>query len=216
MRWPHSIACVVLLVVFTCDPRALGQQANGIFVVPIPNAPFVAIFTAELTRTDPDGASVHLKGSRSFARDSQGRIYKEIRSLAPFTDSSTPPLLMTVIYDPQTRIYTYLYPKSRSYWQGTLNSPIPLLAREYFYGWPARYGPPLDKSVKQEDLGVKSVEGMAVQGVRQTETVIGQPETVVETDEYWYSGDLGMNLVATLHAARQSNSDGEGDSGYAD
>jgi hypothetical protein len=43
MRWPHSIACLGLLVLFVCDPGALGQQANGIFVVPVPNAPFIAI-----------------------------------------------------------------------------------------------------------------------------------------------------------------------------
>jgi hypothetical protein len=201
MRWPHSIVCLVFLVLFACDPfacdsGALGQTANGIFVVPVPNAPFMAISTVEQRRTDPDGTSVHLKSSRAFARDSQGRLYKEIRSLEPFTDSSTAALLMTVIYDPRTRIYTYLYPRIRTYWQGTLDSPIPLLAREYFYGWPARYGLAVDKSVKQEDVGVQSVEGMAVHGVRQTETVLGRPGTVAETDEYWYSDELGMNLVA--------------------
>ena len=35
---------------------------------------------------------------------------------------------------PQTRLYTYIYPPHRTFWEGTLQQPAPLLAREYFYG----------------------------------------------------------------------------------
>jgi hypothetical protein len=78
---PGVLSGIVLLLLFPVSPNALSQIANGIFVTPVPNVPFVAVVKLEQTRTDPDGTIVNLKTNRAIARDSQGRIYKDSRRL---------------------------------------------------------------------------------------------------------------------------------------
>jgi hypothetical protein len=180
-------------------PTALPQLANGTFVAPVRDAPFTAVSRLETTRITPEGASIRLKTIRPMARDSQGRIYKEARKLESASETTTPPILMIALYEPQTKLYTYIYPPDRTFWKGTLKQPASLLAREYFYGWPTRYGPALSKDTRVEDLGQRTMLGLPVQGVRQTRSVAAEGKNLVETDEYWYSDDLGMNLLAIHH-----------------
>ncbi len=66
---------LALLVLLLLSSGALPQIANGIFVTPVPNVPFMAVSKLETTRIDPDGTIVSLKTIRDIARDSQGRIY---------------------------------------------------------------------------------------------------------------------------------------------
>jgi hypothetical protein len=52
-------------------------------------------------------------------------------------------------------------------------------------------------SAKEEDLGTQTIDGMPVRGVRETQEVVDESgKRMVKTDEYWYSDDLHMNLVA--------------------
>jgi hypothetical protein len=92
----------------------MPQIANGIFVTSVPDIPFMAVSELETTRITPDGTSVSLKTTRAFARDSKGRIFKEARRLEPATESATPPIIMIVIYEPQAKTYTFIYPQHRS------------------------------------------------------------------------------------------------------
>lgn len=182
-------------------PNALSQIANGIFVTPVPNAPFVAVVKFEQTRTDPDGTIVNLKTNRTIARDSRGRIYKDVRRLQLASESNTPPMIMIDLYDPQTKTYTYIYPQYGTFWRGTLVRPPSLLAHEFFYGWPTRNGLPVYASAKEEDLGTQTMEDIPVHGIRETQaTKDSAGKSTIETDEYWYSDDLRMNLVARHNA----------------
>jgi hypothetical protein len=149
---------IVLLVLLPVTPGALSQIANGIFVTPVPNAPFVAVVKLEQTRFDPDGTIVKLKTNRAIARDSQGRIYKDSRRLQLASESNAPPMIMIDLFDPQTQTYTFIYPQYRTFWRGTLVRPPSLLAREFFYGWPTRNGLPVNDSAKEEDLGTQTIK----------------------------------------------------------
>jgi hypothetical protein len=195
----RKVAWSGLLIFF---PAALPQLANGTFVAPVLHTPFTAVSTLETTRITPEGASISLKTIRPMARDSQGRIYKEARKLESATETNTPPILMIALYQPETKLYTFIYPSHRTFWEGTLKQPAPLLAREYFYGWPTRYGPPLSKDTRVEDLGKRTMQGISVRGERQTRSFVVQGKNIVETDEYWYSDDLGMNLLAIHHGPK--------------
>jgi hypothetical protein len=56
---------------------------------------------------------------------------------------------------------------------------------------------PVNESAKVEDLGTQTMEGMPVHGIRETQTINDSAGKItVATDEYWYSDDLRMNLVA--------------------
>jgi hypothetical protein len=185
------------LFLFAATPIDADPRANGTFVAPIPNVPFTAVDKMEQTRIDPDGSIVKLKTTRAIARDSQGRIYKVARLLGPAAETGTPPIYMIEFYDPQTKIYTLIYPRSRTFWKGDLNRTPNRLAQEYFYGLPMHNGLPVYKFSKKEELGIQSMLGMPVHGIRETQELVNSAgKNAIGTDEYWYSDDLRMSLVA--------------------
>jgi hypothetical protein len=192
-----AVLFLVPLFLFAATPIDDDPRANGTFVTPIPNAPFTAVDKLQQTLFDPSGTIVKLKTTRAIARDSQGRVYKVARLLRPIAETSTPPIYMIELYDPQSKIYTLIYPRSRTFWKGDLDRTSSLLAQEYFYGLPMHNGLPVYKSAKEEDLGTESLVGMPVHGIRETQKVVDSTgKNGFETDEYWYSDDLRMSVVA--------------------
>jgi hypothetical protein len=185
------------LFLFAATPIDSDPRVNGTFVAPIPNVPFTAVDKMEQTRIDPDGSMVKLKTTRAIARDRQGRIYKVARLLRPFAETATPPIYMIEFYDPQTKIYTLIYPRSRTFWKGNLDRTPNRLAQEYFYGLPMHNGLPVYKFSKEEELGTQSMLNMPVHGIRETQELENSTgKNTIGTDEYWYSDDLRMSLVA--------------------
>jgi hypothetical protein len=67
---------IVLLVLLPVTPDALSQIANGIFVTPVPNVPFVAVVKLEQTRIDPDGTIVNIKTNRRLPGTARGASTK--------------------------------------------------------------------------------------------------------------------------------------------
>ena len=136
---------------------------DGVFVTPVPGAPFSAVVKLESTQLLPDGTSVTRKTVNAIARDSQGRIYNERRQLLPAAFNGTPPVTGGHIFDPQTRISTFLDPRTH-------------LARQRIIAERPRTAvPPAallnTPNFKQEDLGVETLENVAVHGMRQTRTI---------------------------------------------
>lgn len=134
--------------------------------------PFTAVDKVEQTRIDPDGTIVKFRTARAIARDSQGCVYKVARLLRPIAETGTPPIAMIEFYDPQTKIYTLIYPRSRTFWKGDLDRTPTLLAQEYFYGSPMHNGLPVYKFSKEEELGTQSMLGMPVHGIRETQKLV--------------------------------------------
>jgi hypothetical protein len=182
------------LAVLSLLPCVRGQMANGTFLSPIANEPFTGVSQIELIQSGDV-----LKASRAVARDSQGRVYKEARQLQPAKESTPPRMLMAALYDPKTMLYTYIYPPEQAYWEGSLSAPTKLLAREYYSGWPTRYGPRVSIGTHVEDLGTRTMQGVLTHGERQTSSRVVNGENAVETDEYWYSDELGLTLLARHH-----------------
>jgi hypothetical protein len=185
------------LLLFAATPIDADPRANGTFVAPIPNAPFTAVDKMEQNRIDPHGVILKLTTTFDYARDNQGRVYKVARLLTPIAETGTPPIYMIELYDPQTKIYTLIYPRSRTFWKGDLDRTPNLLAQEYLYGLPMLSGLPVYKFSKEEELGTQSMLGMPVHGIRETQTLVDSTgKNTFGTDEYWYSDDLRLSLVA--------------------
>src|SRR5258708_15132706 len=170
--------------------RGPNPLMNGVFVTPVPNAPFSATARLPSTRSSQDGTTERFATINNIARDSGGRIYNERRQLVPASLPETPPLLSVHIYDPETRLNTFLNPLHDIAQQNTLKGPAP--------DWDQTPPPPPrvpapgkggDPSVRQEDLGIQVMENVTVRGERIIRTVpaaasgTGQP--LVITDEYW-------------------------------
>ena len=193
-----SLSGLVVLIYTAALPCVWGQNTSGIFLTPIPNAPFTGVIVVERT-TVRDGAPVfNLKTIRDVARDSQGRVYNIFRELIPASESGAPPIVRIHFYDPQTRSYTYLYPQRKMYMTGTVNHP-PAAEPADLLASPAGNSVPLNQFTKQEDLGTQSIDGsLGARRPPDTDHTGREQQTgneIVLTDEYWYSDELHINVV---------------------
>jgi TonB family protein len=194
-----SFSGLVSLVCLAALPCGWAQNTSGIFLTPVPNAPFTGVIVVERTTVPGNsGPVLNLKSVRDVARDSQGRVYNVFRGLIPASQSGAPPVIRIHFYDPQTRSYTYLYPQQKTYTTGTVNHP-PAAEPADMIASPAGNSAPLNQFTKQEDLGTQSRNGVSAHGVREIQTIPASSSNtgneLVLTDEYWYSEELHMNVV---------------------
>lgn len=175
---------------------SVGASAQDIFVTPIANAPFSAVINVERAIINNDGSVIQLKNVRNIGRDSQGRIHNESREPVPASSTKTPQLLHIHLYDPQTRISTNIDPRKRAYWSVVLDHPPATEPPSLRFAAPEGQAPP-NEFAKEEDLGIREIEGVSAHGIRQMQTIPADADgkEIVVTDEYWYSADLRMNLL---------------------
>lgn len=188
-----SLSCAVLLAVAIPSPRACAQS---FFLTPIPNAPFRGVVNIERSIVRKDGSVTQFKSTREVARDSRGRIHNELRALVSVSSTDTPELLNIHLYDPQTRISTEINVRNRTFRTRTMNHPPSTEPPSIRFAAPDGNAPP-NEFTKQEDLGIREIEGVLAHGIRETQTVTDENDgkEVVITDEYWYSQDLRINLM---------------------
>lgn len=106
-------------------PKLSAQ--DDIFVTPVPNAPFSGVINVERSIVHKDGSAATLKTVRAIHRDVRGRIYNEYRTLQPASTNDPPQITHVLIYDPQTRTSTTLFPPQHLYRSSTTRRPPPPL-----------------------------------------------------------------------------------------
>lgn len=175
------------------------SSAQGLFLAPVPGAPFTAVVELQRTVIRPDGSVFNLKSIRNLARDGRGRIHNESRTFVPANSANVPELENVHLYDPQTRLSTQIDMHNRTYYTQTVNHPPSTVPPTVRYGSPSGTGIPQNDFSREEDLGSKEIEGMIARGVRQTQIIPAEnSETgkeITVTDEYWYSDELRINVL---------------------
>lgn len=193
-----AVSCLVFLAATIAAPVALAQGPD-VFVTPVPNAPFGAVIHVERSVVQPDGSAVNLKTIRDIGRDNQGRIFNQYRMLLPVSSTQTPEVMHVLIYDPQTRISTTIFPLRRMYRSGTVNRPPETMPPNFLDASATGSGRPQNQFTKQEDLGIHEIQGLPAHGLRETQNIpadtSGTGKEIVVIDEVWYSEDLRINLV---------------------
>jgi hypothetical protein len=105
------------------------------------------------------------------------------------------------LYDPENRMTEYLYPAQKVYRMMIVNRP-PLTDTPDDFASPTGAAAPASDFAQRQDLGYRTIAGLAVHGVRVSQTMTaaesGTGQEVTVTNEYWYSEALRMNL-ATKH-----------------
>jgi hypothetical protein len=176
-----------------------AASAQDIFVTPVPNASFTGVINVERSVVQRDGSVKDLKTIREIGRDSRGRIFNQYRTLLPALDASTPQVVRVLLYDPQTRISTTVFPQQRMFSSGTVNRPPETQPPALLDASTTGNSIPRNDFTKEEDLGNRQMEGLPVHGVRETQTIpaekSGTGTEIVTTDEYWYSADLRVNML---------------------
>jgi len=172
--------------------------SGGVFVTPVPGAPFTAEVEQYMTQVLKDGSSFQRKTTAHIARDSQGRIRNESHEVLPASSARKPVIFSVHIYDPDARLNTFLNPYTHIARQNTADHPP---ATEPPGNWWVRMvgAPSPDPNQQVQDLGSSVMEGTDVHGFRRTLTVpakaSGTDRPVMVTDEVWYSEELHINLL---------------------
>ncbi len=167
-----------------------AERVDGAHIPPIPGASFFAKAEVETTQTLPDGTIVTRRTFNIIARDFRGRTHNEMRAWIP-VDESEPRLTYCILYDPDSRSRTYVYPSTHLARQFILKPPAPASS-------PPGTANPLAPTVQKEDLGTDFQDGLQLTGIREIKTyppgAIGNDHPLSITNEYWYSSDLHLNI----------------------
>jgi len=169
------------------------ERIINITIPPVLHAPFTSVVTAEWTKTLEDGSTVTRENHRVVVRDGNGRIFQERRRLVPKGGSAEPALMRVEISDPAKHTKYFCRPEE---------TVCALL--EY-------QGPPADvleetgsqgdgkMVLTREDLGKSNMSGVDVVGTRETRViaagVLGNDRPLSVTKEFWYSPQLGLNML---------------------
>lgn len=178
------------------DPDSgMAGHVEGLFIPLVTGQPFHAKIAVMFTRQLPDGTTVAQKYYTLAARDDSGREYREARNPVPADSDREPSLVHSTVYDPKESTITTCTPDQRICRQ-TRFDPTQHPVEE-------AVGPSSDgkSTLKREDLGTKTMDGLQVIGTRETRTfnpgAFGNDKPVVVTKELWYSPQLQFNLSVT-------------------
>jgi hypothetical protein len=172
----------------------------------VKNAPFTADLVTETSQTLADGNHIHQTTAAHLVRDSEGRTRREqsLNGLGAL-GAAAGNAQAVFISDPVAGVSYALNPS---------NHTVSKLA-EPGRGRGGRNGkqPPADASrrgrganpanikadIKTEPLGSKTIEGVAADGARVTETIpagqMGNELPIQVVTERWYSSDLHMDVL---------------------
>jgi hypothetical protein len=195
------------------DYRGVQVHIPGVYITPVPYAPFSADVQIVTHQKLTDGTETVRMTINHIARDSSGRIYNESRQLVTTTFKGDPLLTSARIYDPVTRHDIVYNPQLRLARETVLQPEqaarqMPTQAPVPTFGNPSQAGPNAgaQSRITQTDLGDQIMDGTTLHGTQKQHTIdavsssTGQPVTV--TDEYWYSPDLAVYLIVKHNDSR--------------
>jgi hypothetical protein len=165
----------------------------SIFIPSIPGAAFTATVNTESVRALADGTRITLKNHRLIARDKSGRIFQERRLLVPEDGKQESVVTQTEITDPVSHEQYICLPQER------------VCQLEGFQ--PAEALPAMGSQAqktsglpRQESLGTQQIAGVKTEGTRELAVipmgVIGNDSPILAKREFWYSPQLGLNILS--------------------
>jgi len=185
----------------------------------VTGAPYSAQAVRQFTQTLADGTHIQRSTTSSMARDSQGRTRTEetMSAIGPMTASGgsartqvfihDPVASMSYVLDPNAKSARQMQvPRGRAGFQGRRGGPPPAGA--------AGNGPfPRGRNqanVKREDLGTQVMQGITVQGTRETRTIpagqAGNDRAMEVVTETWRSPDLQVVVMSKTSDPRMGES----------
>lgn len=172
----------------------------SILIPSLPNAPFSATVNTESIRQLPNGANITLKNHRAIARDRAGRIFQERRLLVPEDGKHESVVTQIEISDPVAHELYICVPKEKVCQVESFSAPA-FAPPRVVSDKPSAPGAP-----SLQSLGKQLIEGLETLGARETVVIevgaIGNDSPIEVQREYWYSPQLGVNLISRLRDPR--------------
>lgn len=184
-------------IAFTTTPAVCQSSASvgavrahieGIEIPALANAPFAARVVVTWSEPLVGGGTVSRKYYTSVARDSQGRVRREIREFVPADSNAEPPLRSFTILDPVSASRT-MCTKATMTCATSAFHPRLLVAEDA-----GSTGSSGNGSVTHESLGQQTMDDLPVVGTRETVNNAGNNRIAVTRTDVWYSPDLHMDL----------------------
>lgn len=162
----------------------------------VAGAPYSAVAVIETKQTLTDGNSIDRKIQSNVYRDGQGRTRREttFTGVGPLAASGQPRSVV-MIFDPVASTAYVLHADQKTADQlpsppGGRRNPDRLQTR-----FESRFQQEIaNGTLKKEDLGVQTINGLSAQGTRYSRTIpagqIGNVNPITIVNERWYSPDL--------------------------
>ena len=166
-------------------------------------APYTATAVTETTQTLSDGNTIDRKVQSTIYRDSQGRTRREttFTGAGPLAASGQPKSVV-MIHDPVASTAYVLHPDTKNAEQLPARPNGANKAGNVQGRFEAHIQEEIaNGSLKKEDLGTQTINGIAAQGTRYTRTIpagqIGNTNPMSIVNEQWYSPDLQVVVKST-------------------
>jgi len=169
----------------------------------VTGAPYTATAVTETKQTLADGNAIDRKVQSTVYRDSQGRTRRDttFTGAGPLTTSGQPRSLV-MIHDPVAGTAYVLHPDKKTAEQlpsrpygakntGNMQNKFEARIQEEI----------ANGTLKKEDLGTQTINGIPAQGTRYTRTIpagqMGNASAILIVTEQWYSTDLQVIVKST-------------------
>ncbi len=177
-----------------------GEMHPGSVVT---GAPYTAVAVLESKQTLADGNSINRRTQTNIFRDTQGRTRREttLPAVGPLAASGQPKSFI-MIFDPVASTAYVLHPDTKIAEQSPSHKGAKRAGGDFQGKFEAHMQKEIaDGSLKKEDLGVQTINGISAQGTRYTHTIpagqMGNEKAIVVTSERWYSPDLQIVVKTT-------------------
>jgi hypothetical protein len=169
------------------------ERIQSLIILPATNAPFTATVTTEWTKILVDGSKQTNWNHRTVGRDSSGRIFQERRFFTPDGNKVATFLYEEDYLDPTRHERFVCKTQEKVCYESEYDAPTSVNLV------PAGPMPNGRGSIKRDDLGRKTIEGVDVIGSREITTinagVNGNEKSEPIVKEFWYSSRLGINVI---------------------
>jgi hypothetical protein len=181
-----------------------GEMRPGRVVT---GAPYAAVAVSETKQTLADGNVIDRKVQSNVYRDSQGRTRRELTFNGFGGLAATgQPRSVVMIHDPVAGAAYILHPDKKTAEQlpgrpgGKGKGPLQNKFQSRVQQESA------DGTLKKDDLGTQTINGINAQGTRYTRTIaagqMGNTNPITITNEQWYSPDLQVVVKSTRNDPR--------------
>jgi hypothetical protein len=169
----------------------------------VTGAPYSATALIETTQTLADGTNINRKIQSSVYRDSQGRMRREMTlpAIGPIASGGQSKSFV-LIHDPVAGTAYELRADTKTATQLPARAGGPKNPDALQNKFEQRVQQEIaNGTLKKEDLGTQTINGVQAQGTRYTRTIaagqIGNDKPITVVDERWYSPDLQIVVKST-------------------
>jgi hypothetical protein len=190
---------------FYAQDGGTSEYLESIVIPPKAQAPFTLTLDTEWVKTLSDGGTMTLVNKRRIARDSTGRVYQERWTVVPKRGKAESHMTTIQIADPIKHTLSNCFmDRRRTCTLSTYSASTTAIYK--FQRPPSGPLPNNDGYALHEDLGQQFFAGLETMGTRDKVVynpgVVGNDQIMTVVREFWYSPQLGFNLLSKLSDPR--------------